>query len=36
MFLKQHIIMISEDWRNDAENIDLITEIHFILKYITI
>ncbi len=26
----------SEDWSNDAENSALITEIHFILKYIKI
>ncbi len=38
----QHIRMISEescdteDWSNDAENSALITEINYILKYITI
>ncbi len=38
----QHIRMISEgscdteDWSNDAENTDLITEINYILKYIQI
>ncbi len=26
----------TEDWSNDAENTDLITEIYYILKYITI
>ncbi len=26
----------TEDWRNDAENSDLITEINYILKYIHI
>ncbi len=26
----------SEDWSNDAENSVLITEINYILKYITI
>ncbi len=26
----------TEDWRNDAENTTLITEIHYILKYIHI
>ncbi len=26
--------MISEDWSNDAENSDLITEINYILTYI--
>ncbi len=37
MFLEQHIRMISEgscdteDWSNDAENTDLITEINYIL-----
>ncbi len=38
----QHIRMISEgscdteDWSNDAENLALITEINYILKYIKI
>ncbi len=26
----------TEDWSNDAENFALITEIHYILKYIKI
>ncbi len=26
----------TEDWSNDAENSALLTEIHFILKYIKI
>ncbi len=26
----------TEDWSNDAENLALITEIHYILKYIKI
>ncbi len=30
----QHIIMISEDWSNDAENTALITEINYIWTYI--
>ncbi len=30
----QHVRFISEDWSNDAENTDLITEINCILKYI--
>ncbi len=42
MFLEQQIRMISEgsceteDWSNDAENVALITEINYILKYIQI
>ncbi len=38
----QHIRMISEgsceteDWRNDAENLALITGINYIIKYIQI
>ncbi len=42
LIINQHIRMISEgscdteDWSNDAENSDLITEINYILKYIKI
>ncbi len=34
MYLEQHIIMISDDWSNDAENTALITEINYILTHI--
>ncbi len=34
MYLEQHIIMISDDWSNDAENTALITEINDILTHI--
>ncbi len=39
--INQHIRMISEescdteDWSNDVQNSALITELHYILKYIT-
>ncbi len=41
MLSNQHIRMISEDqdtedWSNDAENTDLITEINYIWTYIQI
>ncbi len=42
MIINQHIRIISgglcdtEDWSNDAENSDLITEINYILKHIKI
>ncbi len=42
LIINQRIRIISEgscdteDWSNDAENSALITEIHFILKYIKI